>query len=100
VANNTLGVNASQKNLFGNGIGTFNDRIRDGIRAAARLPTSGCKASLPDSLPTRMPSQIKARHRRAIEHAVGEYRLVEVGLAAIFATGHSLTTLADGHGAQ
>src|SRR6266436_5026136 len=32
VANNTLGVNASQKNLFGNGIGTFNDRIRDGIR--------------------------------------------------------------------
>src|SRR5260221_407395 len=32
VANNTLGINASQKNLFGNGIGTFNDRIRDGIR--------------------------------------------------------------------
>src|SRR6202171_4343176 len=32
VANNRLGINASQKNLFGNGIGTFNDRIRDGIR--------------------------------------------------------------------
>jgi pullulanase len=35
VANNRLGVNASQKNLFGNGIGTFNDRIRDGIRGGS-----------------------------------------------------------------
>src|SRR5258708_21142840 len=35
VANNTLGINASQKNLFGNGIGTFNDRIRDGIRGGS-----------------------------------------------------------------
>jgi pullulanase len=31
-ANNVLGVNASQLNLYGNGIGTFNDRIRDGVR--------------------------------------------------------------------
>jgi len=35
VANNALGVNASQINLFGNGIGTFNDRIRDGIRGGS-----------------------------------------------------------------
>lgn len=35
VANNALGVNASQKNLFGTGIGTFNDRIRDGIRGGS-----------------------------------------------------------------
>jgi pullulanase len=35
VANNALGVNASQANLFGNGIGTFNDRIRDGIRGGS-----------------------------------------------------------------
>ena len=35
VANNTLGVNASQKNLFGTGVGTFNDRIRDGIRGGS-----------------------------------------------------------------
>ncbi len=35
VANNALGVNASQVNLFGNGIGTFNDRIRDGIRGGS-----------------------------------------------------------------
>ena len=27
-----LGVNATQANLYGHGIGTFNDRIRDGIR--------------------------------------------------------------------
>jgi len=31
-ANNRFFVNASQINLFGNGIGSFNDRIRDGIR--------------------------------------------------------------------
>jgi pullulanase len=31
-ANNALGVNASQLNLYGNGIGTFNDRVRDGVR--------------------------------------------------------------------
>jgi len=43
VANNSLGVNASQKNLFGNGIGTFNDRIRDGIRGGSRSLTSVSK---------------------------------------------------------
>ena len=32
VANNRFFENASQINLYGNGIGTFNDRIRDGIR--------------------------------------------------------------------
>ena len=31
-ANSALGVNASQLNLYGYGIGTFNDRIRDGVR--------------------------------------------------------------------
>ena len=31
-ANNALGVNASQLNLYGTGIGTFNDRIRDAVR--------------------------------------------------------------------
>jgi pullulanase len=34
-ADNALGVNASQLNLYGNGIGTFNDRIRDGIRGGS-----------------------------------------------------------------
>jgi pullulanase len=31
-ANDALGPNASQANMYGTGIGTFNDRIRDGIR--------------------------------------------------------------------
>ncbi len=31
-ANSALGLNASQLNLYGNGVGTFNDRIRDGVR--------------------------------------------------------------------
>ncbi len=31
-ANSALGVNASQLNLYGTGFGSFNDRIRDGIR--------------------------------------------------------------------
>jgi pullulanase-type alpha-1,6-glucosidase len=32
VANNARGVNATQINLAGTGIGTFNDRLRDGVR--------------------------------------------------------------------
>src|SRR5216684_797988 len=35
VANIALGGNASQKRLLGNGVGTFNDRIRDGIRGGS-----------------------------------------------------------------
>jgi pullulanase len=33
--NNQIGPNASQFNLYGYGIGTFNDRIRDGIRGGS-----------------------------------------------------------------
>jgi pullulanase len=32
VANNARGVNATQINLFGSGIGTFSDRLRDAVR--------------------------------------------------------------------
>src|SRR6185295_5629929 len=39
VANNALGVNATQANMAGTGIGTFNDRIRDGARGGG--PFSG-----------------------------------------------------------
>ena len=35
-----LGVNATQQNLYGYGIGTFNDRIRDGIRGGSAFDTS------------------------------------------------------------
>jgi pullulanase len=34
-----LGVNATQVNLYGHGIGTFNDRIRDGIRGGSSFGT-------------------------------------------------------------
>src|SRR6201998_558954 len=34
-ANNQIGPNAEQVNLYGFGIGTFNDRIRDGIRGGS-----------------------------------------------------------------
>jgi pullulanase len=34
-ANNQIGPNASQINLYGFGVGTFNDRIRDGIRGGS-----------------------------------------------------------------
>jgi pullulanase len=34
-ANNQIGPNASQINLYGFGIGTFNDRIRDGVRGGS-----------------------------------------------------------------
>ncbi len=34
-ANNQIGPNASQINLYGYGIGSFNDRIRDGIRGGS-----------------------------------------------------------------
>ena len=33
--NNQIGPNASQVNLYGFGIGTFNDRIRDGVRGGS-----------------------------------------------------------------
>jgi pullulanase len=33
--NNEIGPNASQINLYGYGVGTFNDRIRDGIRGGS-----------------------------------------------------------------
>ena len=34
-ANNQIGPNASQINLYGFGIGSFNDRIRDGVRGGS-----------------------------------------------------------------
>ena len=39
VANNARGVNATQRNMAGTGIGTFSDRLRDGVRGGG--PFSG-----------------------------------------------------------
>ena len=38
-ANNAIGPNASQLNLFGTGVGSFNDRIRDSIRGGDAFGT-------------------------------------------------------------
>ncbi|MDQ1451833.1 MAG: hypothetical protein QOK38_1699 [Acidobacteriaceae bacterium] len=38
-ANNAIGPNASQSNLFGTGVGSFNDRIRDSIRGGNAFGT-------------------------------------------------------------
>ena len=38
-ANNAIGPNASQRNLYGTGIGSFNDRIRDSIRGGYTFGT-------------------------------------------------------------
>ena len=35
VANNARGVNATQFNMAGTGIGTFNDRMRDAVRGGS-----------------------------------------------------------------
>ena len=57
VANNARGVNATQLNMAGTGIGTFNDRLRDGVRGGG--PFSGhrrSRASSPASSTTRTAS--------------------------------------------
>ena len=40
VANNALFVNATQANMAGTGIGTFNDRLRDGVRGGGPFDTN------------------------------------------------------------
>jgi pullulanase-type alpha-1,6-glucosidase len=40
VANNALFVNATQINMAGTGIGTFNDRLRDGVRGGGPFDTN------------------------------------------------------------
>jgi pullulanase len=47
-ANNALGPSAYQQNMYGTGIGTFNDRIRDGIKggSSSDLRTQGFATGL------------------------------------------------------
>jgi pullulanase len=67
VANNARGVNASQLNIGGTGIGVFNDRLRDGARGGspfAPLPEQGFATGLletPNGYETRSPEDQKAR---------------------------------------
>jgi len=67
VANNARGVNASQLNIGGTGIGVFNDRLRDGARGGspfAPLPEQGFTTGLyetPNGYETRPPADQQAR---------------------------------------
>src|SRR5690348_13471903 len=40
VAHNALFINASQTNMAGTGVGTFNDRLRDGVRGGGPFDTN------------------------------------------------------------
>ncbi len=67
VANNARGVNASQQNIGGTGIGTFNDRLRDGVRGGNSFSDpreQGFSTGLylqPNAYDTRTPDAQKAR---------------------------------------
>jgi pullulanase/glycogen debranching enzyme len=67
VANNARGVNASQLNIGGTGIGVFNDRLRDGARGGgpfAPLPEQGFTTGLleaPNDYEARPPEDQEAR---------------------------------------
>jgi pullulanase-type alpha-1,6-glucosidase len=41
VQNNARGTNATQRNMAGTGVGTFNDRIRDGVRGGSAFDSTG-----------------------------------------------------------
>src|SRR5206468_1524843 len=67
VANNARGTNATQRNMAGTGIGTFNDRLRDAVRGGG--PFSGFHdqgfanglACAPNAAEQRTPDQQRER---------------------------------------
>jgi pullulanase-type alpha-1,6-glucosidase len=80
VAKNARGVNASQLNIGGTGIGVFNDRLRDGVRGGgpfAPLPEQGFATGLLDT-----PNQYEARTSDEQQARLLEYMdWIRVGLA-------------------
>ncbi len=85
VAANARGVNATQTNLAGSGIGTFNDRLRDAVRGggpfdggAALVRTQGFATGL-----GTMPNAVTARLDPIAQAAAARSNadLVRVGLA-------------------
>ncbi len=81
-----LGVNATQQNLYGYGIGTFNDRIRDGIRGGSSFDntteqTQGFATGLftdPSSYTTTTEGQTLAQQQATLN---SEADWIRVGLA-------------------
>jgi pullulanase len=81
-----LGVNATQVNLYGTGVGTFNDRIRDGIRGGSSFDNTteqaqGFATGLftdPSSYTTSTVGESLATQRAALNQ---EADWIRVGLA-------------------
>lgn len=67
VADNARGINASQENMGGTGIGVFNDRLRDAVRGGtpfAAMQEQGLATGLyvdPNEAETRPPEEQKAQ---------------------------------------
>jgi pullulanase len=71
MANNARGVNASQLNIGGTGIGVFNDRLRDGARGGgpfAPLPEQGFITSLADAPNTYETRSLPEQTARLLEY--------------------------------
>ena len=71
MANNARGVNASQLNIGGTGIGVFNDRLRDAVRGGgpfAPLPEQGFTTGLFDTPNGYETRSMEARAGRLIEY--------------------------------
>ncbi len=80
VANNARGVNATQLNIGGTGIGAFNDRLRDGARGGGpfgSLPEQGFLTGL-----LLQPNQYEKRNATSQQAKLNEYTdWIRLGLA-------------------
>ena len=65
VANNARFVQASQLNLFGTGIGTFSDRLRDAVRGGGPFDENPRVQGFASGLLTDPNGDARQRHRRA-----------------------------------
>src|SRR5439155_757884 len=72
MAHNALGVNASQLNMAGTGVGTFNDRIRDAARGGGPFD-NGCDL-------TKSPVQCDIRKKPAGRSAADRVRADELAI--------------------
>ena len=81
-AHNALGRNATQLNLHGTGIGSFNDRLRDGVRGgtiSANDRTQGFATGLYTAPNSFMRSTLSTREQR--DHLLLEEGWIRAGLA-------------------
>lgn len=82
VANNARGVNAQQLNLFGEGVGTFNDRMRDAVRGGSAFGDpreAGWATGKPDARSRDLILTALAGNLRDFEFAATDGKLVKGG---------------------